>query len=95
MIDTAEKRRSAAGVRFGGPGFGPGVTPNAAKLMAWRQEVGRGYSGTPVGGVAVPGPYYVDADSAYAAGAAKGKAFRSGAVEGGAFKAGAVRSQTK
>jgi hypothetical protein len=43
MIDTAAKRRSAAGVAF--LPLGPGVTPNAAKNAAWRQQAGWGYSG--------------------------------------------------
>lgn len=43
MIDTAEKRRAVAvlGFYFGGPG----VTPNAAKDVEWRQEVAWGYPG--------------------------------------------------
>ena len=44
-IDTAEKRRSAAGVGFWVSG--PGVTPNAAKDAEWRQQAGWGYSGIP------------------------------------------------
>jgi hypothetical protein len=43
MIDTAAKRRSAGGVAF--LPLGPGVTPNAAKNAAWRQQAGWGYSG--------------------------------------------------
>jgi hypothetical protein len=46
-IDTAAKRRSAAGVPF--LPLGPGVTPDAAKPVAWRQQVGWGYSGIPAG----------------------------------------------
>ena len=42
-IDSAEKRRSAAGVGFWV--FGPGVTPNASKDAEWRQQAGWGYSG--------------------------------------------------
>ena len=42
-IDTAEKRRSAAGVPF--YLFGPGVTPNAAKDVEWRQQSAWSYSG--------------------------------------------------
>lgn len=42
-IDTAAKRRSAAHV--GRKWSGAGVTPDAAKPVAWRQQVGRGYSG--------------------------------------------------
>ena len=46
-IDTAAKRRSASGVghRIGGRG----VTPNAAKPVAWRQQAGWGYSGIETG----------------------------------------------
>ena len=40
MIDTAEKRRSAAGFRRL-----PGVTPNASKDQEWRQQAARRYSG--------------------------------------------------
>lgn len=42
-IDSAEKRRSVAGV--GVPGIVLGVTPNASKDGEWRQQVGWGYSG--------------------------------------------------
>lgn len=42
-IDTAEKRRSAAGVAFWV--VGPGITPNAAKDVEWRQQSAWGYSG--------------------------------------------------
>ncbi len=42
-IDTAEKRRSAAGVGFWV--VGPGVTPNASQDAEWRQQAGWGYSG--------------------------------------------------
>lgn len=43
MIDTAEKRRSVAGIPF--LPLGPNVTPNVAKDAEWRQQVGWGYSG--------------------------------------------------
>ena len=46
MIDTAEKRRSAAGVPFW---VGLGVTPNVAKDAEWRQQAGWGYSGISAG----------------------------------------------
>lgn len=42
-IDTAAKRRSAAGVPF--LPLGPGVTPDASKPVAWRQQSAWGYSG--------------------------------------------------
>lgn len=42
-MDTAEKRRSAAGVPF--LPLGPGVTPNSGKDQEWRQQAGWGYSG--------------------------------------------------
>lgn len=47
MIDTAAKRRSAAGV----PCLpqGPGVTPDAGKPIAWRQQSAWGYSGIAAG----------------------------------------------
>lgn len=42
-IDTAEKRKSIAGLHlYAG---GPGVTNNATKDQEWRQEVGYLYSG--------------------------------------------------
>lgn len=46
-IDTAAKRRSAAGIPFW---IGLGVTPNAGKDAAWRQQAGWGYSGIAAGG---------------------------------------------
>jgi len=51
-IDSAEKRRSAAGVGF----FvvGPGVTPNASQDGEWRQQSCWGYSGIAVGGAISP-----------------------------------------
>lgn len=42
-IDTAAKRRSAGGVAF--LPLGPGVTPDAAKPVAWRQQAAWSYSG--------------------------------------------------
>lgn len=45
-IDTAEKRRSAAGAGF--LPLGPGVTPNAAKDAEWRFQAAWGYSGIPI-----------------------------------------------
>ena len=42
-IDSAEKRRSAAGVPF--LPLGPGVTANAAKDIEWRAQAAWGYSG--------------------------------------------------
>lgn len=56
-IDTAAKRRSAAGI----PALplGPGVTPDASPGQAWRQSAGWGYvgilAGEPV--VFVPATY--------------------------------------
>lgn len=48
-IDTAEKRRSAAGTkRFGSPS----VTPNASKDQEWRQQAAWIYSGILAGGLA-------------------------------------------
>lgn len=44
-IDTASKRRSAAGVAF--LPLGPGVTPNSAKPVSWRQQAAWSYSGIP------------------------------------------------
>lgn len=46
-IDSAEKRRSAAGVPF--LPLGPGVTPNASKDAEWRQQVAWSYSGISAG----------------------------------------------
>lgn len=43
-IDTAEKRKSAGAVA-GYAWIAPGVTPNAAADLAWRQQAGWGYSG--------------------------------------------------
>jgi hypothetical protein len=51
-IDTPAKRRSAAGVPF--LPLGPGVTPDGAKPVAWRQQSGWGYSGIPAGEAVVP-----------------------------------------
>ena len=48
-IDSAEKRRSAAGVGFWV--IGPGVTPNASQDGEWRQQAGWGYSGILVSAV--------------------------------------------
>ena len=42
-IDTAEKRRSVAGIA--GFPMGPAVTPNASPDQEWRQEVAWSYSG--------------------------------------------------
>jgi len=44
-VDTAEKRKSAAGTSFGYCGIIPGVTPNSSKDQEWRQQAGWGYSG--------------------------------------------------
>lgn len=41
-IDTADKRRSVAGVPLG-----TGITPDATNSLAWRQQVGWSYSGIP------------------------------------------------
>lgn len=50
-IDTAAKRRAAAGVPF--LPLGPGVTPDATKAQAWRQQVAWSYSGILAGAPAV------------------------------------------
>lgn len=50
-IDTAEKRRSVAGIL--GYLWGPGVTPSASHDADWRQEAGYGYVGVPVAVAAV------------------------------------------
>jgi hypothetical protein len=50
VIDSAEKRRSAAGTVF--PGLG--VTPNASKDAEWRQQAGWGYSGIAAGAGVAP-----------------------------------------
>lgn len=46
-IDTAEKRRSAAGIGF--YGLPVAVTPNASKDQEWRQQAGWSYSGIEAG----------------------------------------------
>ena len=51
-IDSAEKRRSAAGVAF--LPLTPGVTPNAAKDVDWRQQAAWSYGGVPVSGEPPP-----------------------------------------
>jgi len=51
-IDTAERRRSAAGVAF--LPLTPGVTPNAAKDQEWRQQAGWSYSGILAGNNDIP-----------------------------------------
>lgn len=43
MIDTAAKRRMAAGVPF--LPLTPGVTPNVSKTAAWRRQAAWSYSG--------------------------------------------------
>ncbi len=43
-IDTAEKRRSVAGITLGS-----GVTPNVSKDIEWRQQAGWSYSGVAAG----------------------------------------------
>lgn len=48
-IDTAADRRSAGGMAF--LPLGPGVTPDAAKPLAWRQQSAWGYSGIAIAGV--------------------------------------------
>ena len=45
-IDTAAKRRCVGGLPWP---LGPGVTPDAAKPVGWRQQAGRGYSGIAAG----------------------------------------------
>lgn len=50
-IDTAERRKSVAGIH--GPWTGTGVTPNSGKDQEWRQEAGYGYPGILAGGAAV------------------------------------------
>lgn len=47
-IDTAEKRKSVAGVS--GLYNNPSVTPNASKDSQWRQQVGQSFSGITTGG---------------------------------------------
>ncbi len=42
-IDTPAKRRSISGVA--GVPLIPGITPDASKPVAWRQQVGWSYSG--------------------------------------------------
>lgn len=44
-IDTAEKRRSVAGIPFWP--LSPGVTPNASTDQEWRYEAAWNYSGFP------------------------------------------------
>jgi len=56
-IDTAAKRRSAASA--GWPFTPPGVTPDAAKPAAWRQQAGWGYSGVAAGEAATPLPVII------------------------------------
>ena len=46
-IDTAEKRKSVAGI--GLPCYGPGVSVNVSHDLEWRQQVGYGYSGIATG----------------------------------------------
>lgn len=45
-IDTAAKRQNVAGMPC--LPLGPGVTPDAAKPVAWRQQAGWGYGGIAV-----------------------------------------------
>jgi len=48
VIDTAKKRRAAAGVPF--LPLGPNVTPNAAKDIKWRSQAGWSYRAFLAGG---------------------------------------------
>ena len=52
-IDSAGKRRSAGGVGF--VPLGPGVSPDAARAPAWRQQAGWGYSGIAAAAPPTPG----------------------------------------
>lgn len=51
-IDSAEKRRNIAALWTGFTAVG--VTPDALKGAAWRQEAGWGYMGIPAAGPAPP-----------------------------------------
>ena len=51
-IDTAERRKSVAGIH--GAWTGTGVTPNSGKDQEWRQEAGYGYPGILAGVADVP-----------------------------------------
>lgn len=53
-LDSALKRRSSASVA--GVPWIPGVTPNAAKPAAWRQQAGWSYSGAAPAPPAFDGP---------------------------------------
>lgn len=57
-IDTAEKRRSAAGTGF--HPLGPGVTPNVLTPVGWRQQSGWGYSGVVAGSPAAEKIGYIE-----------------------------------
>ncbi len=58
-IDSALKRRSVSGIAF--RKRGPGVTPDAAKPVAWRFNAGRMYSGivSPTPGTGAGGPFLI------------------------------------
>ena len=51
-IDTAEKRRSISGIVLP---LIPGVTPNSAQDIEWRQEAGWSYSGIVAGVIIIGG----------------------------------------
>ena len=51
-IDSAEKRRSVAGISV--PALFLGVTPNASQDVEWRQQAGWGYSGMGAEEIAAP-----------------------------------------
>lgn len=55
-IDTAQDRRSVAGVHL--QPAGPGVTPDATPGLEWRQEAGYGYSGVAVETPETTGGFY-------------------------------------
>jgi hypothetical protein len=67
-IDTAEKRRAAAGIPF--LPLGVGVTPNALADQEWRQQAGWSYSGILAGVLdEIAGPFRVVAIGAHQPGA--------------------------
>jgi len=95
-IDSAEKRRSAAGTAFGGGVLLPGVTPNTTKDAEWRQQAAWSYSGilaeapllTILGGQWVTGGSYhpgFQVGSAYHAAFQAGGSFLDGFRNGDSY----------
>jgi len=76
-IDSAEKRKSAAGTSFGYAGLLPGVTPNSSKGQEWRQQAAWSYSGIFVEFITIVGPMWA-AGQSYTPGFKQGDSYIPG-----------------